>query len=89
VAAKIKTLVLDASRIPDVQLVSAIYEGYSESKATKSRKIFVKHFFYSLVAFLQYTFIYFSTVTMDRKALSEPGNVFFYSSVVEISRLLS
>jgi hypothetical protein len=43
-------------------------------------------FFYSLVAFLQHTFIYFSTYSPWIKMhLVSLGTSFFYSSVVEIS----
>jgi hypothetical protein len=56
------------------------YEGYSESKDTKSRKYICKAFFLldSLVALLQHRHLLFNIVTMDRNALSKPGKEFFF-----------
>jgi hypothetical protein len=60
------------------------FDAFTVTSTKNIRKIKIqgleniyKAFFYSLVAFLQHTFIYFSAVGMDRNALSEPGNEFF------------
>jgi hypothetical protein len=50
-----------------------------------------KAFFFQITcsAFTANLYLLFNIGTMDRNALTEPGKEFLYSSVVEISRLLS
>jgi hypothetical protein len=60
-----------------------MYEGYLEVQ-----KIFVKHFLFTCSTFTTHLYLLSNVVTMARNALGEPGNEFFYSSVVESSRLL-
>jgi hypothetical protein len=53
-------------------------------------KAFIVFFEFTCITFTTHLYLLFNIVTMDRNALSEPGSeLFFYSSVVEISRLLS
>jgi hypothetical protein len=71
-------------------LVANTYKGYSESKDTKSRHFKVLGgggFICS--TFTTHFYLFFNIVTMDRNALSEPGNESFYSTIAEISHLLS
>jgi hypothetical protein len=46
-------------------------------------------FGFTCCTFTTHPYLLFDIVTTDRNALSEPGNEFFYSSIVEISRLPS